>query len=466
MFFRKNAALGETAHFCSRREESHVFQVKQVRPALDFWIQRVDNSTHWTDIIDKVDDFEHDGSTKYTAKWNSVFTDTVNVLTKIVSDDTTHCHIENYLDRVFDCCHACNVVMDVTARQMSRLVEYIGQSKINVSFDNISSTPYPLQITEKQKNNSIRSAFIAYYLHSCLPRTLLGDDLTQKEKESFKLFLVLTWLIFIIVCKYEENGQSAGQKRPQYNYKGNTELYISWFLYLRAKHDFAKDVEFESYHLFLMTELPYLPDWDRSYSSIVDFVFHKNNEEINDVTERMCELYDTYGRKMYVHLAQLFTPSLLSSKDLKYLVTPSEAAELVKLQSKVSTIFPNPGAFIRLIGALPMLNPFYRNMDEEALRTEVQAFIKYHAKNDYALVRTRNSEFAGLSEEKAKLLYQMQFLLDYDEKEVKTKVTTLSVRELQRIVDTAPRCSTWKAVIRIQKLFPPPSNAYADLDGS
>jgi hypothetical protein len=48
----------------------------------------------------------------------------------------------------------------------------------------------------------------------------------------------------------------------------------------------------------------------------------------------------------------------------------------------------------------------------------------------------------------------MQFLLEYDEANVKQKAKTLPLSQLQRMVDADPRCSTWKAVPRLVKLFP------------
>jgi hypothetical protein len=180
------------------------------------------------------------------------------------------------------------------------------------------------------------------------------------------------------------------------------------------------------------------------------------------VSARLINLYNNFGKKLYLWAINGVNP-LLSDQDQNCLVTKDEITQLDKLRQAV-TQRGNPGAYIRLLGALPMLNPFYRNVDDDTLRNEVRDFIRYHSKSDIARIRALGGEYARWSEARRKLLYQLQFLLEYDEAEVLRQARTLSVPELQRIVDTQPRCSTWKAALRVQRLFPVARAEYADAE--
>ena len=469
VFFMKNAPLHTHAQFCAREEQSHVFQKEQVAPALKYWIDRIENANRWNEVIGDVDNYSYNGASKYVAKWDAPEEEhriDLGSLFNVLHGDSKLRNSE-YIDKTLTCCHVCNIVMDVAGRQNEAFTGSEGiipRGGIEVHFLPSSTTEqYPLGADKKRETLQLRSAFIAYYIHQCIPVLMYSDQMNADIKKSLKVGVILAWLVFVIFCKNKESGQGAQKVRQQYNYKGNTELYISWFMYLMACYEFGVKMQFEDYHMYLFSEICFLPTWKTQHpgTDIIGYIF-KDSSELLMLSSRLVNLYEEFGKKLYAWATGLDT-SLLNETDKLYLVTKNEITQLGQIKEMV-TKPGNPGAYIRLLGALPMLNPFYRNVDDDTLRNEVRDFIRYHSKSDIARIRALGGEYARWSDARRKLLYQLQFLLEYDEAEVLRQARTLSVPELQRIVDTQLRCSTWKAALRVQRLFPVARAEYADAE--
>ena len=473
VFFMKNAGINVLGKFCAKVNDSHVFQVAHVSDALQFWMQRIDTANTWDDIVGKVSNFDYRGTTSYQAAWEKPSkTHEFKFIAEIMAMGCKT-NPQLFLATTLTCCHVCNAVMDVAARQNERFTSndaIMEKGVIQVRFATNTGVQvdYPLEYTQKEKNNRLRSAFIAYYIHQCLAgtETQLRGALDPDHKQKLKYFVIFVWLLFIIVCKNQEpvSDTDTRTRRPLYNYQGNTEMYISWFMYIWARCSNNLDLPFEKYHMYLISELPFTPDWSnrRDFPSLSKYVFRGSGGSLSDCETRLYNLSTTYGMRLYkLGLGQ--PTALNTDKDKQYYVNKGEMDALDALQQEVRTT-ENPGAYIRLLGALPMLNPFYRNVDDDTLRNEVREFIRYHSKSDIARIRALGGEYARWSDARRKLLYQLQFLLEYDEAEVLRQARTLSVPELQRIVDTQPRCSTWKAALRVQRLFPVARAEYADAE--
>ena len=374
--------------------------------------------------------------------------------------------------------------------------------------------PRAIRITYKKENNpktvqipcankniknwtreKLYTGTLSYYIHRCLRGLVAAKDggggmvVAELKEVHIRLCVMVGVVVLKLLCIRKESKERWSPKdaetRSPHTYYGVAMLYISYVMYMMYLCDNGEDLQkiaFDSFHYFYMSELLYSPLWNPvPFSDIWSFVLREEElddtmtstaEQLRYISRNLVDLYKTHVAKLLavIHPMPSDYALRLSAADLavvgdripKHFVTPNEVTQLRLIHDKANTK-GKPGLFalyIKKIGFAPVGLSIRRmfstdgNNHQAVLKQWNTQFIL----EEYKRMKSHN----GLrSIDAARCLYLMcnvmqedlesNDIVDSGQDFLEVLQTPDSVSECLDKLETLPKISVWKAVLKLKR---------------
>jgi len=384
-------------------------------------------------------------------------------------------------DLTFPCCSLCNTIFDTWARMSDTLRQLVPAGAITViderSGNALPAVPRPPTVANYRGHNAKHmAAMAAHYLHACWRGQVSArGSIKQVYTKQQQLVTMLLWLPLHLTTTYLESVRRINAKsvKGDHNYLGNLDHIIAYHQYLCATlaDTSAGEVDFQRLSVFYIKELPEAPApvWDTElHPRVADYIFDDDTPSLDGNPLALVQ----HASKRLIHLYENVTAPLIpmikgfpcASRDPAF----RAAAENFFIDHRETQALmrdfldsTNPESikyFIDHAGTAAILWPNHRYLAREpsvqALVTDWMNARLAHEFNNIA------DHFPQLTASQAQLLYNMQNMLRPETLLASPAALTSGVEidiisridnaTLTDIVQSAPRCSVWKAAQRLR----------------
>ena len=523
-------APGAQRSFLSvKMEDSHMIQKANAWLAVDQWLTKT-YADVFTDAQIRLGSLTKDdrrsAMDNYSAQWARpeplifpALDDWVKTLKPPVLSDSSYLTQEH----IYACCKECNHLMDVEGYTFHLLWNILRNPKaepinardedndgedrliprraVSISFKG-STFGIPRKSPPEVKLERLHyyTAALSYYIHRCIRglKLIPGRRNDNRAKIRIRLYVLIPVLVLKLLCLKKEFDQrwseDVKQQRSTHNYAGVIMLYISYAVYMMYLCDSGSPhdkIIFQAFHLFYMSELVYMPRWDRgAFRDLWHFVLRDNElsngmsstqRQVQNVVKRLVELYKLHVHKLLlvIHPNNVIFKRRCNAADITaitdqwipYFVDEAEATQLFQRHTAANSLFNSKqfSLYVMQVGIAPIVYGIRRLFTHDGVlsTTEIDKWISQCMRDEYKRMQTATN----LTPKAVRTLYHMCFvarvllerganaILQPGQNRRDVMNTAAAVNACVQRLAAQPLCSVWKAAL----VLPEYSNLLTDL---